>query len=925
MSVSAIPDAEGPASSWTVLRGPVTGETVAATAAAVAARHRLRCEHPATDAVRLTDPRISRTVAEVRWKPLPPQAPRTLGFQIPAPEAVEILIDPAPDAGRLAAELHDALAARTLPYTGSELESIRASMPLLQRYSAPQPAFDGGWALLFRDHYLEHSAGFLLAMERAGIPAQWIFALDKGDRTWNRERVHATFTARGYRSDVLDNSAVNAPAAHAADLARVGGGIDAFLDAARTAGRRVLVIDDGGLLARGYGAVGAPRTIDAALELTISGVKRIAAAGPLAIPVLNLARSQLKSRLGYREIADSCLRRLRTILPDRKLIGRQVLLLGYGTLGSRLAVQMRALGCRVDIVDTDPVALIDAAEAGFATHRTTGDALAATDPFLIIGTTGEIALTDTDLDVLPDQVLLAPFATRDFSALAEGQLRRHATEIPGVGIRFPLPGGRTVTLLGNGRSMNLFEADSIPNQGYDAYRAGTLIAAAALCADPGRVPAGLHTAPADAAIKAAGLWQAYYEQYIAPPVPRRLLGVPPQRHAPKTQLKHAAVVGYGIAGRLHTTILTRLGADLAVIDPKHQDLPTSVRSFPHEVGDLSPAVAAGIDLWSICCPTADHLPVLRAILAHNPAARVLLEKPACRGHEIDTFTRLLADHPHARVVVNDQYQHAAVLPAFIDIITRLEPDAAIEKVSVTFTKDRRPDAAAGRFVDRDYGVLGYEWLHMLAVLHGVLPPPVWQAYLASDPTAALTPTYDPRLFVAALTEHTTVAHLATGGRIRLELTSSILGPRPAGGIPPAPGHPWHRGLRPADDRQRHVTVHAGRTRFTLHLDPVTTPGNWQLERNHHRITATRNGTVVHDEVLHDSPLETSVRHAAETLLADTPLPVPELAPLRRIAHMAAVLRAQAPDGLQPQDAAPAGAHPSCCGPADGPTGKAASS
>ncbi|MFI0220451.1 hypothetical protein [Streptomyces lydicus] len=138
--------------------------------------------------------------------------------------------------------------------------------------------------MLFRDHYLEHSTGFVLVMERAGLPAEWIFALDKGDRTWNRDRVHATFLARGYRSDVLDNSAVNDPADHLDDLARVSEKIDAFLDAAHAAGRGVLVVDDGGLLARGYGATTAPRTVDAALELTVSGIKRIAAAGAAGDP-----------------------------------------------------------------------------------------------------------------------------------------------------------------------------------------------------------------------------------------------------------------------------------------------------------------------------------------------------------------------------------------------------------------------------------------------------------------------------------------------------------------------------------------------------------------------------------------------------------------------------------------------------------------
>ncbi len=402
------------------------------------------------------------------------------------------------------AQLHERPAAAVLPYGPRELDRIRDSMPLLRRHGTPHPAFDG-WALVFRDHFLEHSLGFALALEHAGIPPQWTYALDKGDHTAGHDRVRATFRARGHRTDVLD---------HTAELVPATADIDAFVDAAHAAGRRVLVIDNGGLLPHRYGSAHATRRVDAALELAICGIKRISTAGPLAIPVLNMARTQIKTLLGYPEIADSCLRRLRARLPDHQLVGRTVLLIGYGTLGSRLAPALRALGCRLAVVDTHLPTLLTAAEAGYATHRTAAHALRATRPFLVIGTTGEIALTENDLPLLPDGVFLAPFATRDFSVLT----RLDPTEIPGVGLRYRLgEHDRSITLLGNGHSLSLFRADSIPNQGHDAYRAATLVAAAHLCADPDRLPPGLHTHPADAAIAEAGLFEAYYDLYLTPP------------------------------------------------------------------------------------------------------------------------------------------------------------------------------------------------------------------------------------------------------------------------------------------------------------------------------------------------------------------------------------------------------------------------
>lgn len=119
------------------------------------------------------------------------------------------------------------------------------------------------------------------------------------------------------------------------------------------------------MLALGHGPAGGARA-DAAIELTVSGLKRIKAAGAVEIPVVNLARSAVKTHLGYNEIADSCLRRLREVVSGEKFIGR-----------------------RVAVVDPDILALIQAAEQGFETYRTMAQALSATRPLLIVGTAGE--------------------------------------------------------------------------------------------------------------------------------------------------------------------------------------------------------------------------------------------------------------------------------------------------------------------------------------------------------------------------------------------------------------------------------------------------------------------------------------------------------------------------------------------------------
>lgn len=856
---------------WHVIQGPLTASDVRAALDEIAAGHGLRTIQPAPQTLAIVT-RAGIPLVTLRHRPYQPPGPGTMSHITGPPDPhLEILIDPEPGANPAAGEVIARITDLALRYSRAELAQITASMPLTARFATPGTGFDG-WALIFRDHYVENTLGFLLAAMTAGIPAEWICALAKGDRTSSRHRVHATLTAHGIASGLLDNTAINDARGHAAGLARALEPVDAFIDAARAAGRRVLVIDDGGLLAQGYGTAGHPRRVDAAVELTVSGLKRINAAGPLAIPVFNMARSALKTTLGYPEIAGSCLRRLRDLIPARKITGRTVLVIGYGALGSRLAAALAALGCQVHVADTGPLARITAAEAGFPAYRTAAEALRATTPFLIAGTTGDDALTPADLRLLPAQVILAPFATRDFALLAEPGIPAGKTAIPGVGIRYALPGGQEVTLLGDGRSLNLFEADAIPNQGYDAYRAGTLIAAAALCRQAASLPPGVRTSVVDEIIAASGLYDAYYDTYLAPRP-----GQPPRPARPRTGSgtlagARACVIGYGVAGRLHAAILAASGAELTILDPRHQDLPRAHKTFPHEVSELPATIASAISLWSVCCPTSGHLPVLRTILSRNPQARVLLEKPACQAHEISDLTALLQASPAARIEVVDQYQHSAVLPEMARLIAAAEPGQPPSRITVTFTKDRSTDIARGRFIDRSYGVLGYEWLHMLAVIRHLLPPAAFSAYLASGPAdAELHPAYDGQLFISALTESSAIT--TSGTPCSLELTSSIT----------AASHP---GRQP----RREVTVHAGTTVFTARLSPAAQPDGSPLGLNQHLITAERSGEVIHRQVITDSPLHTALGTAIRVLLSDDPIEPPDLAPLRRIAAIAGLLR-----------------------------------
>jgi len=254
---------------WTVLRGPLTDERIADATEEIAREYGLSVNRRGAAGLQLTGP--DGLVAAVRWRLLPLAAPDTLSHHRPEVAQVEVLVEPVNPTAAIR-KLVRVLRQRGLAFTNAELGGIVESMPLLRYYSDPAPVFDR-WALIFRDHYVENSVGFLLAMQRVGIPAQWIYVLDKGDRTRNRERVHATFLEQGYHSDLLDNAAINDPVSHLAELRRVRADMDQFIARAHAANRRILLVDDGGLLAMGYGAAGAPMPFGA--PLSCGGLARV--------------------------------------------------------------------------------------------------------------------------------------------------------------------------------------------------------------------------------------------------------------------------------------------------------------------------------------------------------------------------------------------------------------------------------------------------------------------------------------------------------------------------------------------------------------------------------------------------------------------------------------------------------------------------
>ncbi|WP_017624181.1 Gfo/Idh/MocA family oxidoreductase [Nocardiopsis chromatogenes] len=337
---------------------------------------------------------------------------------------------------------------------------------------------------------------------------------------------------------------------------------------------------------------------------------------------------------------------------------------------------------------------------------------------------------------------------------------------------------------------------------------------------------------------------------------------------------HVCVVGHGVAGRLHERLLTGLGYAVSVVDPALGPQDTGACAH-RRVADAVGGRA--VDAWSICTPTSTHVHVLSEVLDADPRARIVVEKPVCRPRELPRFRALLADHPGARAVVMNQYRHAHAMAVLRSVLKGPAAEYPLQALRVGFGKDRREDIAAGRFVDRDHGIFGYEWLHMLALVGGVLPEEAFGRYLCTDPREhALRVAADPELTSTAAHEATDIDGTA------VELYSTIAGPDVPG--LPAPG--WlHRPRGAGESRHRQVDAVAGPVRISLELAPATLPDGTPLPSNTHRMSVDGPGTR-NEWLIHDSPLDNALRWSMSALFGESEPPGIDLRPTARIGRLA---------------------------------------
>ena len=195
--------------------------------------------------------------------------------------------------------------------------------------------------------------------------------------------------------------------------------------------------------------------VQAAVEITRSGITRLRARGPLPWPVVNLNDGLIKHNVENRRgVGEAVWTSIRDITGTH-LSGRRVLVVGYGPVGQGVAAYARANGAVVEVYEIDPIRCLVAHYDGFGTPELTAG---LEEVEIVVTATGRRhAIGVHHLRGLRNGVVLVNAGHGGDEIDIEG-LRAAASEGMEIGdtcTRYRIDGGPWLSVLGGGHPLNI--------------------------------------------------------------------------------------------------------------------------------------------------------------------------------------------------------------------------------------------------------------------------------------------------------------------------------------------------------------------------------------------------------------------------------------------------------------------------------------
>jgi adenosylhomocysteinase len=239
----------------------------------------------------------------------------------------------------------------------------------------------------------------------------------------------------------------------------------------------------------------------AGTEETTTGVIRLramAADGALRYPIVSVNDADTKhlfdNRFGTGQSTIDAIMRATNLL----LAGRTVVVCGYGMCGRGVASRARGMGAQVVVTEVQPLPALEAAMEGYRVLPLR-EAARIGDVFVTVtGDTGVIRREH--LEVMKDGAVLANAGHFDVE-IDKSALAELATEgvdrIRGFVDQYRFADGRTISLLGEGRLVNLAVAEGHPAAVMDMSFANQALSVEWVLGRRGELEPGVHPVPAE--------------------------------------------------------------------------------------------------------------------------------------------------------------------------------------------------------------------------------------------------------------------------------------------------------------------------------------------------------------------------------------------------------------------------------------------
>ena len=231
-------------------------------------------------------------------------------------------------------------------------------------------------------------------------------------------------------------------------------------------------------------------------EETTTGVKRLyqmAKEGALAFPAINVNDSVTKSKFdnlyGCRESLIDGIKRATDVM----VAGKIAVVCGYGDVGKGCAQALKALSAQVWVTEIDPICALQAAMEGY---RVVTMDYAADKADMFVTATGNFhVITHEHMQRMKHNAIVCNIGHFD-NEIDVASLKRYTWEnIKPQVDHVIFPDGRRMTLLAEGRLVNLGCATGHPSYVMSSSFANQTLAQIELYLNPGKYPVGVYVLP----------------------------------------------------------------------------------------------------------------------------------------------------------------------------------------------------------------------------------------------------------------------------------------------------------------------------------------------------------------------------------------------------------------------------------------------